>query len=331
MTPPPAPTDTPTAPPPTATPTPTALPPTATPTAAPTATSSPTPIPTSTPLPTPQPPPYDDRSGPTRLLASYVDAINRRDYARAWGTWESPPNPSYEDFVQGFADTASVRLAVRPPTWFEGAAGSTYASVPTLLMATHVDGSRHNLVGCYVARRPNLGQPEDERVWSLFDATVEPAPGNATDALLLADACPSTPRTAYEDRSGAVPVLASYVNAINLEDYARAWDYWETPPAESFEAFEEGFADTASVMLVVRPPTRFEGAAGSTYVAIPTLLSALHTDGSRHNFVACYVGRRPNLGGPGVEKVWSLYDATVEPAPGNASDAMLLDDACADG
>jgi hypothetical protein len=205
-----------------------------------------------------------------------------------------------------------------------------YASVPTLLMATHVDGSQQNLVGCYVARRPNVGQPEDERLWSLFDATIGPAPGNASDALLLADACPATPQTAYDDQSGAVPVLASYVNAINLGDYERAWDYWETPPEESFGAFVEGFADTASVMLAVRPPTRFEGAAGSTYVAIPTLLSARHDDGSRHNFVACYVGRRPNLGGPGVERVWSLYDATVEPAPGNASDARLLDDACAD-
>ena len=263
-------------------------------------------------------------------MASYGNAINRRVYERAWDYWESPPDPSYEDFVQGFADTAFVRLAVRPPTWFEGAAGSTYVQLATLWSAVHEDGSRHNFVGCYVARRPNVGQTGDEPAWSLYEGTLRRTPRNVADALLLDDACPSTPETAYADRSGAVSLLASYVNAINRGAYARAWDYWEAPPEDSFEAFVEGFANTASVMLVVRPPTRFEGAAGSTYVAIPTLLSALHVDGSRHNFVGCYVARRPNLGGPGVEKVWSLYDATVEPVPNGSIDVTLLDDACAD-
>ncbi len=35
---------------------------------------------------------YDDRSDPTRLLASYYDAINSRDFARASGYWETAPN-----------------------------------------------------------------------------------------------------------------------------------------------------------------------------------------------------------------------------------------------
>lgn len=301
-----------------------------------TATSRPpTATPSSTPCPTPSPvapaewPPYDDRSGPTTLLASYANAINRGEYARAWGYWESPPNPSYEDFVQGFADTAFVRLAVRPPTWFEGAAGSSYAQVATLLSATHADGSQHNFIGCYVSRRSNVQQSGDEPTWSLYDASLQPTPRNASDALLLAEACQSGPLVPYDDRSGAVAMLASYVNAINLREYGRAWAYWETPPEQSLEAFAQGFAETESVLLVVRPPTRFEGAAGSTYVAIPTLLSALHNDGTRHNFTGCYVARRPNLGGPGIEKVWSIYDATVDRAPGNSTDVTLLDGACA--
>jgi hypothetical protein len=67
--------------------------------------------------------------------------------------WENPPNPLCENFRQGFADTESVLLVVRPPTRLEGAAGSTYAAVPVLLSAAHTDGSHHNFVGCFVARR----------------------------------------------------------------------------------------------------------------------------------------------------------------------------------
>ena len=81
-------------------------------------------------------------------------------------------------------------------------------------------------------------------------------------------------------------------------------------------------------MLVVRPPTRSEGAAGSTYVAIPALLSATHTDGSWHNYLGCFVARRLNVGRPGVEQEWWLFDATVQRSSGNTTDVTVLDQAC---
>ena len=280
-------------------------------------------------MPPAEEPYYEDRTSPTSLLASHYNAVNRQEYARAWAHWESPPNPSYEDFVQGFADTASVLLAVRPPTWFEGAAGSTYTRVPVLLSARHVDDSRHNFLGCFVTRRSNIGRPGVDQEWSLYEATVQPSPGNSADALLLAQVCEPVPETSYDDRTSPARLLASYYSAINLGQYPRAWEYWETPPDPSFEEFAEGFANTESVMLVVRPPTRFEGAAGSMYTAIPTLLSATHTDSSRHNFVGCFVARRPNLGGPGIDQEWSLFDATVQDSPNNTTDVTVLEQACA--
>jgi hypothetical protein len=81
-----------------------------------------------------------------------------------------------------------VLLAVRPPTFIEGAAGSQYASIPTLLVVTHGDDSQHSFVGCYVARRANpgiQGAPTDG--WSLFDATVSVT--GSTDAGQLEQAC----------------------------------------------------------------------------------------------------------------------------------------------
>lgn len=310
--------ETPTSPPPSPT-----APPTALPTAPPAA-------PTSPPVPPPAPEmPYDDRGDPVRLLASYINAVNRGEYPRAWAYWENPPNPSYEDFVQGYAETASVLLAVRPPTQLDGAAGSLYAAIPSLLLARHVDGSRHAFVGCYVARRPNVDTGGTTPDWSLYDATLSPTPGNRSDAILLSDACdyppPGSPEPLYDERTDPVHLLASYFNAVNREEYPRAWAYWENPPNPSYEEFVAGYAETASVLLVVHPPVWIEGAAGSQYAAVPTLLVATHTDSTQHTFVGCYVARRPNLPAEG----WSLNRASVRAIPGDAADVNLLAEACA--
>jgi hypothetical protein len=272
---------------------------------------------------------YQDRTGPVSLLASYYNAINRQEYLRAWEYWEAPPDPSFEEFAAGFVETESVMLAVRPPTWIEGAAGSRYASVPVLLRTTRVDGSRHNFFGCFVARCPNAGGAGVEKEWLLYDATVHSAPGNSGDAMLLSQTCEPVPETGYDDRTGPVRLLASYYNAVNIGEYSRAWEYWETPPDSSFEEFAAGFADTESVMLVLRPSTHSEGAAGSVYVSIPALLIATRTDGSRHNFVGCFVARRPKVDGPGDEQEWSLFDATVRRTPGNTTAVTVLEQVCA--
>jgi hypothetical protein len=132
---------------------------------------------------------YEARGSPVSLLASYFNAINRREYRRAWEYWENSPNPSFEDFMQGYAETVSVFLAVSPPTFIEGAAGSLYTSIPALMVATHTDGSRHAFVGCYVVRRANPGAGAVDEEWSLYSATVHATPNNTTDATLLIQAC----------------------------------------------------------------------------------------------------------------------------------------------
>jgi hypothetical protein len=90
----------------------------------------------------------------------------------------------------------------------------------------------------------------------------------------------------------------------------------------------QGYAETAFVFLVVRPPARVEGAAGSAYAGIPTLLIATHTDGSQHAFMGCYVGRRASPGTRAANEGWALYSAVVNAAPGNAADVTLLTQVC---
>ena len=92
-------------------------------------------------------PPRDGRSNPIEMLASYYEAINARDYRRAYRFWESPES-SYERFVSGFADTDRVRLLVEPAGRVEGAAGSVYTEITAIVAATTRSGNERVFAGC---------------------------------------------------------------------------------------------------------------------------------------------------------------------------------------
>ncbi len=84
-----------------------------------------------------------------------------------------------------------MQLIVEPPTRTEGAAGSLYAEVPTLLVTRHRDGSERIFVGCYVTRKSNL-RPSDvpkEEVWRIYKTSISPAAAGAAIPKLLAQAC----------------------------------------------------------------------------------------------------------------------------------------------
>jgi hypothetical protein len=132
---------------------------------------------------------YEDRSGPLQLLVSYYNAINRREYQRAYGYWETPTSP-YAQFVQGYADTQSVTLLVGTPAT-EGAAGSTFGTVPVVLIAQHNNNTTQTFSGCYVTRRTNPGISPDPNavLWRIYGATIQEAPANVPYATLLAQPC----------------------------------------------------------------------------------------------------------------------------------------------
>jgi hypothetical protein len=135
---------------------------------------------------------------------------------------------------------------------------------------------------------------------------------------------------AYENLASPVDLLASYFNAVELQEYERAYSYWQQPPLE-YEAFASGYADTATVQLIVQPPTRIEGAAGSLYAAIPTFLIARHHDGSVHSFAGCMVTRKSNLASPDTAEAdaWHIYQARLGEVANNSNIAALLASACA--
>jgi hypothetical protein len=147
---------------------------------------------------------------------------------------------------------------------------------------------------------------------------------------IFASAQTPEPEPAYENLESPVDLLASYYNAINLQEYERAYSYWQTAPRD-YDDFVSGFADTLSVQVIVQPPTRIGAAAGSRYVEIPTVLIAEHDDETQHVFAGCFVTRRSNLQPPDIpeEDVWHLYRADLEEISEPVDIPALLSEACA--
>jgi len=263
---------------------------------------------------------YDNRTSPVDLLASFYNAINRQEYARAYSYWENPPS-SYDQFAAGYANTAAVQLIVQPPTFIDIGAGNARAAIPAALVTTLRGGGSEVFVGCYVAHKVNI---EPGALWGIDRAQVAQVDAGAALPPLLAQACaafgvPAPAAASYDNRSRPADLLASFYNAINRREYARAYGYWENPPS-SYDQFVAGYADTASVQLLIAPPTNFQGAAGSSFVGVPTALIATHSDGSQQTFAGCYTARASNVQPDG----WRLFRADIAPAPNNPPIAPLL-------
>lgn len=127
-----------------------------------------------------------------------------------------------------------------------------------------------------------------------------------------------------DDRSDATAVIVSFYNAINRQEYARAYSYYgDTAEAGDFDAFANGFHDTKHVDLLAGAPVA-EGAAGSTYYSLPVAIDAEAKDGSHRQYAGCYLLRLAN---PAIQaeppfKPMHIEKGALKPAAG-ALDAIL--------
>lgn len=97
----------------------------------------------------------DDRSTPEAVISSFYNAINRHEYARAWSYYgDGMGVPAFDAFAAGYEDTAFVGVSFGSSAQ-EGAAGSTYWTLPVSLDATSTDGKHSYFAGCYTLRLAN--------------------------------------------------------------------------------------------------------------------------------------------------------------------------------
>jgi len=117
-----------------------------------------------------------------------------------------------------------------------------------------------------------------------------------------------------DNRSTADDLVRSLYNAVNHHDYARAFDYFATPPAKDFAAFQSGYEHTARVDVITGEVTG-DGAAGSIYLSVPTAIKATDDKGTSRVFVGCYTIRQIN--GPIQEPPYrplQIDKGTLKPA-----------------
>lgn len=109
-------------------------------------------------LPTPAlaaPAYLDDRSTPQAVISSFYNAISRQEYARAWSYYQDGQGaPPFDKFAAGYRNTASVTVSFGQPAQ-EGAAGSTYWTLPVSLDAVDTAGRHSYFAGCYTLRLAN--------------------------------------------------------------------------------------------------------------------------------------------------------------------------------
>lgn len=97
----------------------------------------------------------DDRSSASAIVDSLYNAVNRKEFARAWDYFgDEKPAKDVETFAKGYDNTTQVNV-VTGNVASEGAAGSTFYYVPVAIVSFNKDGSEQVFSGCYTARLAN--------------------------------------------------------------------------------------------------------------------------------------------------------------------------------
>jgi hypothetical protein len=99
----------------------------------------------------------DNRSGAVEVVSSLYNAVNRKEYVRAFSYWQDAAAVgSYADFAAGFADTEMV-TAVFGTVISDAGAGQYYYQVPVAQTVQTTSGSTQIFVGCYTLHLSNPG------------------------------------------------------------------------------------------------------------------------------------------------------------------------------
>ncbi|QNM82442.1 hypothetical protein H8M03_10555 [Sphingomonas sabuli] len=135
-----------------------------------------------TPLEEPQGP-IDPASaeGAGQVVQLYGGLLEQRKFAEArrlWGDNGGASGMTETQFAAAFDKYDVIHSEVGKPFGLEGAAGSSYISVPFRLFGTLKQGGEFNLVGPLVLRRVNdvPGSSDAQRRWHIDQSGVKPRP-----------------------------------------------------------------------------------------------------------------------------------------------------------
>lgn len=250
---------------------------------------------------------FDNRSDAQSLVWSYVNALARHEPLRAYGYWrDAPERPVFAD-MEAANQSLTIASVEIGQILADAGAGQRYFAVPALVTMETTDGNGVD-VDCFYLHlsSPDLQAVPPFNPLGIERITSRPLTESDNAANALATACPADaggpmePLPAFDptdlsatryldDRSDPVLVLRSMFNAINRQEYARAYGYWDATSAEArpFDDFEAGYADTRNVTLEFGTVVPDAG-AGQYYFQVPLILRAETAAGAKQVYVACY-------------------------------------------
>lgn len=251
----------------------------------------------------------DDRSTPGQVILSFFNAIERREYARAYYYWnDSEQNAGPFEQFSKLLEGVKIKEIILQPISSSGAAGSIYNTIPGTLSG-ELNGKEAVWAFCYVTRLPqpgNYGEPPIHPR-TIDRGRIIPIDGSTDLQSALTLACADyetggeteTAQTPsldiskgnfVDNRSGAIEIVSSYLNAINLKQYVRAYSYFAAPEdfPGNFDAFQAGYAQTETVTAEFGE-MKAGAAAGNRYYSLPAHLTAILKNGTVQHFTGCYV------------------------------------------
>lgn len=136
----------------------------------------------------------DDRSSPEAVMRSFVNAINRKEYLRAYSYWEpqaaASELPPFEEFARGYDTTESVELTIGTVTGDAGA-GNFFYRVPVTFVSRLSDGTIQTFVGCYTLHlaNPTAQATPPYQPMGIRSADVQQVANDADTGALMSQAC----------------------------------------------------------------------------------------------------------------------------------------------
>ncbi len=254
----------------------------------------------------------DDRSTPSQVVVSFYNAVNRKEYSRAYGYYTNPTTTlgAFANFSNGYANTISVDLVFGSITG-DTSMSQTYFTVPVVLKAATSNGAHTNYAACYIVHQANpsvFGGPNFQPM-SIDKGSATTLAAGAVDSAALATACTSQPtgpnpvsvgsestdiskNNFIDNRSGPIETVSSLLNAINLKQFSRAYYYFDSPVSfpGAYDAYAAGYNNTEAITASFGAAQN-EGAAGNTYYKVPLAMKVLTTSNSNQTFVGCYTLR----------------------------------------
>ena len=265
---------------------------------------------------------------PVLVIGSYFRAINSGDYQAAYSYWQQPDKRTEQQFAQGFANTTSARLLVRLPVFVDAGAGNFYATIPTWVIATHVDGSTHDYAGCFTLHKTDVpvgNATVPDLNWYIQTGDLQEQ--STLNVSYLDTSCQGI----YNLGSGLfqnqqispIMVIQGYFDALataqTIPAAVKAAAYWVRLGGDTLQVdYSDQLALASSLDLFIDPTVTFSSASQT---AFPILLNIAQQDACPWLLSGCMTTRildipKGNLAAANPN--WYITDGTF----GHASDVQ---------